>query len=80
MRLFNQPVNFLKVGNIPYGVSEEQLKDIFSEVGQVVSFRYFLDWFGLVSMWLLKLLCGKLQDRARSRDWSFEGFWFLRIC
>ena len=27
------------VGNIPYEASEEQLKDIFSEVGPVVSFR-----------------------------------------
>ena len=31
---------FFSVGNIPYGVSEEQLKDIFSGVGPVVSFRY----------------------------------------
>jgi len=28
------------VGNIPYEATEEQLKDIFSEVGLVVSFRY----------------------------------------
>lgn len=27
------------VGNIPYEASEEQLKEIFSEVGPVVSFR-----------------------------------------
>lgn len=27
------------VGNIPYEATEEQLKDIFSEVGLVVSFR-----------------------------------------
>lgn len=27
------------VGNIPYEATEEQLKDIFSEVGPVVSFR-----------------------------------------
>lgn len=28
------------MGNIPYEATEEQLKDIFSEVGPVVSFRY----------------------------------------
>lgn len=28
------------VGNIPYEATEEQLKDIFSEVGPVVSFRW----------------------------------------
>lgn len=28
------------MGNIPYEATEEQLKDIFSEVGLVVSFRY----------------------------------------
>ena len=27
------------VGNIPYEASEEQLKEIFSDVGPVVSFR-----------------------------------------
>lgn len=30
---------FFVVGNIPYEATEEQLKDIFSEVGPVVSFR-----------------------------------------
>lgn len=30
---------FSTVGNIPYEATEEQLKDIFSEVGPVVSFR-----------------------------------------
>ena len=29
------------VGNIPYEQTEEQLIEIFSEVGPVVSFRYF---------------------------------------
>lgn len=29
------------VGNIPYDVTEEKLKDIFSEAGPVVSFKYF---------------------------------------
>ena len=31
------------VGNIPYEATEEQLKDIFSEVGSVVSFRLVYD-------------------------------------
>ena len=29
------------VGNIPYEATEEKLKDIFGEVGQVLSFKYF---------------------------------------
>ncbi|KAM8965587.1 cleavage stimulation factor subunit 2 isoform 7-T7 [Sarcophilus harrisii] len=32
-----------RVGNIPYEATEEQLKDIFSEVGPVVSFRLVYD-------------------------------------
>lgn len=31
------------VGNIPYDTSEEKLKDIFSEVGPVLSFRLVYD-------------------------------------
>merc|ERR1711911_288951 len=31
------------VGNIPYGVTEDQLKDIFGEAGSVVSFRIVHD-------------------------------------
>ena len=31
------------VGNIPYEATEEQLKDIFSEVGVVMSFRLVYD-------------------------------------
>ena len=30
---------FLTVGNIPYEATEENLKDIFSEVGPVLSFK-----------------------------------------
>nr|CAH0110429.1 unnamed protein product [Daphnia galeata] len=36
-------VYFYLVGNIPYGVSEDQLKAIFSEAGPVVSFRIVQD-------------------------------------
>lgn len=32
-----------KVGNIPYDVSEEQLINVFSEVGRVVDFRLVND-------------------------------------
>ena len=32
--------NSFAVGNIPYDVTEEKLKDIFNEVGPVVSFKY----------------------------------------
>jgi len=31
------------VGNIPYSVSEEQLKDIFGQIGPVVSFKIVYD-------------------------------------
>jgi len=31
------------VGNIPYSVTEDQLKDIFSQVGPVVSFKIVYD-------------------------------------
>jgi cleavage stimulation factor subunit 2 len=31
------------VGNIPYDATEEKLKDIFNEVGPVVSFRLVYD-------------------------------------
>ena len=31
---------FCAVGNIPYDVTEEMLKEIFSEAGSVVNFRY----------------------------------------
>uniref|UniRef100_G3VLX3 Cleavage stimulation factor subunit 2 n=1 Tax=Sarcophilus harrisii TaxID=9305 RepID=G3VLX3_SARHA len=37
------PADAEKVGNIPYEATEEQLKDIFSEVGPVVSFRLVYD-------------------------------------
>jgi cleavage stimulation factor subunit 2 len=30
----------ISVGNIPYEATEEKLKDIFSEVGPVLSFKY----------------------------------------
>lgn len=36
------------VGNIPYDMSEEQLTEIFKEVGPLVNFRYSnsnVDWF-----------------------------------
>jgi cleavage stimulation factor subunit 2 len=31
---------FISVGNIPYEATEEKLKDIFSEFGPVLSFKY----------------------------------------
>jgi hypothetical protein len=30
---------FLKVGNIPHGTTEEQMKEYFADVGTVLSFR-----------------------------------------
>lgn len=34
------PICIILVGNIPYEATEEKLKDIFGEVGQVLSFKY----------------------------------------
>jgi cleavage stimulation factor subunit 2 len=39
----NRPSRVAFVGNIPYGVPEEQLTNIFSEVGPVISFRLVFD-------------------------------------
>jgi hypothetical protein len=36
---------FISVGNIPYEATEEKLKDIFSEAGPVVSFKYVTNFF-----------------------------------
>ncbi|KAL1893758.1 hypothetical protein Sste5346_006261 [Sporothrix stenoceras] len=38
-----QPSKIVFVGNIPYGLSEEQISDIFSSAGRVVSFRLVYD-------------------------------------
>lgn len=35
------------VGNIPYEATEEKLKDIFNEVGPVISFKYKKKFFPL---------------------------------
>lgn len=34
---------YLPVGNIPYDATEEQLKEVFSAVGEIVSFRLVFD-------------------------------------
>lgn len=39
----NKPSRVIFVGNIPYGVPEEQLIDIFKEAGPVVTFRMMFD-------------------------------------
>ena len=44
----DQKTKWSVVGNIPYDASEEQLKEIFAEVGPVAKFRfvntdYFMD-------------------------------------
>ncbi|KAB0405361.1 hypothetical protein E2I00_014457, partial [Balaenoptera physalus] len=39
----DRPLHSVFVGNIPYEATEQQLKDIFSEVGPVVSFRLVYD-------------------------------------
>jgi cleavage stimulation factor subunit 2 len=36
----NKFIIFISVGNIPYEATEEKLKDIFSEAGPVLSFKY----------------------------------------
>lgn len=44
LKSFHMLSIFFVVGNIPYEATEEQLKDIFSEVGPVVSFRWDPLW------------------------------------
>lgn len=40
---FNASTRFIfSVGNIPYEATEEKLKEIFSEVGPVLSFKYVI--------------------------------------
>lgn len=51
------------VGNIPYNVTVDQMKDIFSEAGPVVSFRYLNASIFAVNC---KLNCVKLQNRPGS--------------
>lgn len=38
------------MGNIPYEATEEKLKDIFNEVGPVISFKYSEQFFSLTSL------------------------------
>ena len=55
------------VGNIPYEATEEKLKDIFSEVGQVGEcFKYLLT----VPQYILFSV---IQACLRQRDWEAEG-------
>jgi RNA recognition motif-containing protein len=44
---------FLVVGNVPYDISEEQLIDIFKEVGPVTSFRLVFIIFPYIIIILL---------------------------
>jgi cleavage stimulation factor subunit 2 len=39
MNYYNYTRYLLTVGNIPYEATEEKLKEIFTQVGPVVSFR-----------------------------------------
>ncbi len=47
----------LYIGNIPFGVAEEYIKELLCKIGQVVSMRFMTDqysfqpkWFGFVEM------------------------------
>lgn len=53
-------MQLILVGNIPYEATEEKLKDIFGEVGQVLSFKWVLT---LIPYFLLKLLKQPLNCR-----------------
>ena len=39
-KVMDKSLRFVFVGNIPYEATEEKLKDIFSEVGQVGKINY----------------------------------------
>ena len=71
------------VGNIPYGVTEEQLKDIFSEAGPVISFRLILFPNSFIMHVILPVLtvyllsCYRIvQDRETGRS---KGFGFCEF-
>ena len=56
------------VGNIPYEATEEKLKDIFSEVGQVGEF--VLQYSRIFPQ---SMLFSVIQARLRQRDWEAQG-------
>ena len=56
------------VGNIPYEATEEKLKDIFSEVGQVGEFVEII-----IILEFQYILFSVLQTCLRQRDWEAQG-------
>ena len=56
------------VGNIPYEATEEKLKDIFSEVGQVGEFVEII-----IILEFQYTLFSVLQTCLRQRDWEAQG-------
>ena len=56
------------VGNIPYEATEEKLKDIFSEVGQVGEFVEII-----IILEFQYILFSVLQACLRQRDWEAQG-------
>lgn len=68
-------IKTLVVGNIPFDVTEEQLVEIFSEAGPVVSFKY------RCFRWICKIdLTNTFQFNHGQRFGSIQGIWFLWIC
>lgn len=72
----NSYLLFALVGNIPYEATEEQLKDIFSEVGLVVSFRWVskrvvccCSMFEMVKTVYIHFLSCK---KKKKKDWTLK--------
>lgn len=80
---------FLSVGNIPYEATEEKLKDIFGEVGQVLSFKWvdFLINHSFISRFIFRLwpitissfIFSSLRKNWNSQVVVLLHFLFLRL-
>lgn len=61
------------MGNIPYEATEEKLKDIFSEVGPVISFKYNTKIFLYLTIIIYFLLFRLVYDRETGKP---KGYGF----
>lgn len=81
------PTTTCFVGNVAYGVTEDQLRELFREVGPVKSFRREAlptqsCLLGVrASLSPLKPMIGwpATQASDRPRHWQAKGLWLLRV-